>query len=136
VFHRQLRPRRWRRHGQRQLQGKDSASPANVASQLYTITVGSPCAAGLTTYILSATSGTGTFTGAFCVNTFGTGTYTQGTVHGTGTVTTSFGVTHITAFGTNLALIGQKTTTTSTFTETAPAPPKRGTFTLTLTPVP
>jgi hypothetical protein len=108
----------------------DSASPANVATQLYSITVASSCGAGLTTHVLSATSRTGSFTGVFCVNVFGSGTYTQGAVHGTGTITSSGGVTHISAFGTNLALIGQKTTTTSTFTETAPPPAKAGTFTL------
>jgi hypothetical protein len=96
----------------------------------YSITVGSPCGVGLTPYLLAATSRTGSFSGVFCLNVFGTGTYTQGAVTGTGTITASNGVTHMTAFGKNLALLGQKTTTTSTFTETAPPPVKGGTFTL------
>jgi hypothetical protein len=108
----------------------DSASPANVATQLYSITVGTGCGAGLTPHVLSATSGTGSFTGLFCVNASGSGTYAQAAVHGTGTITSSGGVTRITAFGTNLALLGQKTTSTSTFTESAPPPAKAGTFTL------
>jgi hypothetical protein len=102
-----------------------------TGSQSYTIKVLSPCAVGLTPYFIQATSHTGNFTGFFCVNTAGTGTYAQnGGPHGTGTVTSSGGVTRVTGFGTNLALIGQKTSTTSTFTETAPAPVKSGTFTL------
>jgi hypothetical protein len=109
----------------------DSANPANVATQLYTITVVSPCAANLTTIALSATARTGNFTGVFCVNAAGSGTYIQGTVHGTGSVTSAHGVTTISAFGSDLSLLGQKTTTTSSFTETAPAPEKAGTFTLT-----
>jgi hypothetical protein len=108
------------------------ATDANGAtgSQAYTLTLGSPCGAGLTTDVLTATSASGNFMGIFCVNAAGTGTYTQGTVHGTGTVSTSSGATRITAFGTNLALIGQAAGTTSRFTETAPAPAKAGTFTL------
>jgi hypothetical protein len=109
----------------------DSAHPANVATQLYTITVLSPCSPALTTIALSATARTGDFTGVFCVNAAGSGTYLQGTVHGTGTVTSAHGVTAVSAFGPDLALLGQKTTTTSAFTETAPAPMKAGTFTLT-----
>ena len=110
---------------------KATDAALNTVSGNYSIEILSPCAAGLTPYFLSATSHTGNFTGIFCVNTFGTGTYTQsGGAHGSGTVTSSSGVTHITAFGTNLALLGQKTTTSSTFTETAPAPMKAGTFTL------
>ena len=58
--------------------------------------------------------------------------YTQGgSRSGMGTVKVSGTTTSITAFGTNLALIGQKSGSVSTFTETAPAPAKLGTFTLT-----
>jgi hypothetical protein len=102
-----------------------------TGSQAYTLTLQSPCAAGLTLHVLTATSHSGNFVGVFCVNGAGTGTYTQGAVHGTGTVTSSSGATRVTAFGTDLSLIGQKTGTSSTFTETAPAPAKAGTFTLT-----
>ncbi len=99
------------------------------------VVVSTPCAGGFSFYFLSATARTGSFTGFFCVNVFGTGTYTQaGGAHGTGTITSSGGVSRVTASGTNLALIGQKTTTTSTFTETAPPPAKAGTFTLLSTP--
>jgi hypothetical protein len=93
------------------------------------LTVGT-CSAGLTAHVLTATSRTGNFFGLFCVNASGSGTYQQGTLHGTGTVTPQNGVTRITAFGTNLALIGQTNGSSSTFTETAPAPVKAGTFTL------
>lgn len=110
--------------------GTDSLS--STGTRNYSITVGSPCPSlSLTPFLLNATSRTGIFTGLFCVNVFGTGTYSQGAVHGTGTITSAGGVTRITAFGSGLALLGQKTTTTSTFTETAPAPDKAGTFTLT-----
>jgi hypothetical protein len=94
-----------------------------------TITVGT-CPAGLTRHILTATSRTGSFLGLFCVNASGSGTYQQGTVHGTGTIVTAGGTTRITAFGTNLALIGQTSGASSTFTETAPPPARAGTFTL------
>jgi hypothetical protein len=112
---------------------------ANVTdSSTLTITA-KPCGAGLTAHLLTATSRTGSFFGIFCVNPAGTGTYTQYpagapasvTATGTGTVTVSGTVTRITAFGKNLALLGQRTSTTSTFTETAPAPVTSGTFTLT-----
>jgi hypothetical protein len=108
----------------------DHNSPPDTGTQAYTLTLQSPCAAGLTTHLLTATSNTGNFTGVFCVNAAGTGTYIQGPVHGNATLTSSSGVTHITAFGADLALLGQKTTNSSTFTETAPAPVKAGTFTL------
>jgi uncharacterized repeat protein (TIGR01451 family) len=95
------------------------------------VTTTASCAAGQTTYHLTATSNTGNFTGTFCVNAAGSGAYLQsGGAHGTGSVVTSGTVTRINAFGTNLALIGQKSGTTSSFTETAPAPVKAGTFSL------
>jgi hypothetical protein len=75
---------------------------------------------------MDATSHTGDFFGLFCVNASGVGTYTQGTQQGAGTVTTTNGTRRVTAFGTNLALLGEG----GTFTETAPAPEKAGTFTL------
>ena len=88
-----------------------TATDANNAtgSQAYTLTLGSPCAAGLTTHVLTASSGSGNFVGIFCVNAAGTGTYTQGSVHGTGTVTPSAYATRVTAFGSDLSLIGQVT---------------------------
>jgi uncharacterized repeat protein (TIGR01451 family) len=96
-----------------------------------TVTVTASCSASSLSYHLAATSGTGNFTGLFCVNAAGSGLYLQsGGAHGTGTVTTSNGVTRISAFGTNLALIGQKAPSSSTFTETSPPPAKAGTFTL------
>jgi hypothetical protein len=102
-----------------------------TGTRQYSIKVVSPCGAGLTPYFLSATAHTGNFTGLFCVNGSGSGTYLQsGGAHGTGTVTTSAGTTRITAFGTDLALVGDVNAWSSTFTETAPAPEKAGTFTL------
>jgi hypothetical protein len=95
------------------------------------VTVASPCGS-LTAYFLSATYSGGSVNGLFCVNASGTGTYSQaGGPAVTGKVLTSGAVTAISASGTNLNLLGQKTTTSSTFTETAPAPMKTGTFTLT-----
>jgi len=100
-------------------------------TQAYTIKLLSPCGVGPTPYFLSATSRTGNFTGFFCVGPTGVGTFSQnGGPHGSGTVKTSGGVTRITAFGTNLALLGQEFGASSTFIETAPAPQKAGTFTL------
>ncbi len=101
-------------------------------SQAYTIKVLSPCTVTtLTPYFLSATSHTGNFTGFFCVNSAGIGTYAQnGGPTGTGTLTTTGGTTRITAFGKDLALLGEENSWSSTFTETAPAPEKAGTFTL------
>jgi hypothetical protein len=85
----------------------------------------------LTPYFLSAISHTGNFTGFFCVNTAGTGTYAQnGGPSGTGTVKFSGTTVSVAASGKNLALLGNVTPTYSTFTETAPAPMKSGTFTL------
>ena len=88
------------------------------------------CAAGLQAHVLTGTYGRSTFTGLFCVNAKGVGTYTQGTVHGTGTITVSGATTWIAAYGKNLALLGTKTAKSSTYVETAPAPIKAGTFTL------
>jgi hypothetical protein len=93
--------------------------------------VASPCGSE-NLYFLSAVSSAGNFTGIFCVNASGTGTYAQsGGAIGTGTVSISGATTWIAASGKSLALLGQKTTTFSTFTETAPAPMKSGTFALT-----
>ena len=68
--------------------------------------VASSCAAGLNAHVLSATYAKGTFTGLFCVNAKGVGTYTQGTVSGIGAVTVVKGTTVIGALGKNLALGG------------------------------
>jgi hypothetical protein len=107
-----------------------------TGSQAYSITLESPCSAGLTPYFLTATSNTGDFLGFFCTNGAGTGAYTQYSpgyvleIKGTGSVSTSGPTTRIFAFGTNLALLGQESYGFSTFTETAPGPEKGGTFTL------
>jgi hypothetical protein len=112
--------------------GPDSAT----GSQVYSITLKSPCGSGLTPYFLTASSNTGNFLGLFCVNGAGSGTYTQYSlsyavqITGTGTVTISGSSTRFTAFGTNLALLGQQIGTFTTFRETAPSPEKGGTFTL------
>jgi uncharacterized repeat protein (TIGR01451 family) len=96
-----------------------------------TVGVVASCSPGLTTYHLTATSRTGNFTGIFCVNAAGSGLYLQsGGAHGTGAASTSGGTAHISAFGTNLALLGQKSPSSNAFTETAPAPMTAGTFTL------
>jgi len=103
----------------------------DTGTQQYSFTLRSPCAAGLTPYFITATSRTGNFTGFFCVNGSGTGTYRQvGGPTGSGTVITSGGSTRITGFGTNLALLGVENGSFSTFVETAPKPEKAGTFTL------
>jgi hypothetical protein len=101
----------------------------------------SPCGTALSPYFLTATYATGTFTGLFCVNAAGTGTYTQysvpagtQTATGTGTVKVVGRTTAIAASGTGLALLGELTASSSTFTETAPAPMKTGTFTLATLP--
>jgi hypothetical protein len=94
------------------------------------VKVVSPCGS-LTAYFLAATYGAGSFNGLFCVNASGSGTYSQnGGATVTGKVLTSGATTWISASGTGLALLGEKTTASSTFTETAPAPMKTGTFTL------
>ena len=98
------------------------------------VTVVSPCTAGQTFHFLTATvKAPGTdFTGYFCVNAAGSGTYVQsGGAHGSGMILTSGSSTWISASGTGLALLGQKSPTINTFTETAPLPMKTGTFTLT-----
>jgi len=89
----------------------------------------SPCAAGLSAHKLTATYGHSTFTGLFCVNAKGVGTYTQGTVSGIGAVTTVKGTTTIGALGKNLLLVGATNGTKSGFIELAPVP-SIGTFTL------
>jgi uncharacterized repeat protein (TIGR01451 family) len=106
-----------------------------TGSRIYSIRIGSPCATGLTPDFLSATARTGDFTGLFCLNAAGTGTYTQYsptdvvTATGTGTVTVVGSLTRVTAFGTDLAVLGQTAGSSSTYTETAPLR-SGGTFTL------
>ncbi len=98
------------------------------------VKVASPCGS-LTAYFLSATYAGGSFTGLFCVNAAGTGTYAQnGGTAVTAKVLSSGATTAVSASGTGLVLLGQKTGTSGTFTETAPAPMKTGTFTLTTVP--
>ena len=103
-----------------------------MASQSFTVAPSSlaPCASGLQAHTLRASYGTSTFTGLFCVNGKGVGTYTQGTVQGIGTIRVVEGVTSISVFGKNLALVGVTNGTHSGFIEFAPAPIKLGTFTL------
>ena len=83
-------------------------------------TVVSPCAVGLAPHTLTATYGTHAFTGLFCVNAKGVGTYTQGTVSGIGAITTVKGTTSIAALGKSLSLLGATNGTTSVFVELAP----------------
>jgi hypothetical protein len=87
------------------------------------------CIAGLTAHVLTASYHTGTFTGLFCVNAKGIGTYTQGAVSGFGVVTKVKATTIIGALGKNLFLLGATNGTTSSFGELAPVP-SHGTFTL------
>ena len=89
----------------------------------------SPCAAGLTAHVLTATYHTGTFSGLFCVNAKGVGTYSQGAVSGFGAVIRVKATTIIGALGKNLFLLGATNGTTSSFGELAPVP-SHGTFTL------
>jgi hypothetical protein len=110
----------------------NAASENNATGEQ--VKVVSPCGP-LTAYFLAATSGAGSFNGLFCVNASGSGTYSQnGGTTVTGKVLTSGATTWISASGTGLALLGEKTTASSTFTETAPAPMKSGTFTLATLP--
>ena len=105
-----------------------NASENNATAEQ--VKVISPCGS-LTAYFLSATSTTGSFTGLFCVNASGSGTYSQnGGATVTGQVLTSGATTWISASGTKLALLGEKSSTINTFTETAPVPMKTGTFAL------
>ena len=87
------------------------------------------CGVGLTPHLFSATARTGDFLGLFCVNASGTGTYAQGAVHGTGTITGSGSTTRVTAYGTDLALLGVGSGPSSSYRETAPLR-SAGTFTL------
>jgi hypothetical protein len=87
------------------------------------------CAVGLTPHVLNATYPTGTFTGLFCVNARGVGTYAQGTASGTGVVRTLKGNTVIGALGKNLLLAGSTSGTRNGFVEVAPVH-AIGTFTL------
>lgn len=100
-----------------------------TATPSVTITYVPPCGAGLTPHVLNATYATRTFTGLFCVNAKGIGTYTQGTVSGIGAVTTVKGTTLIGALGKNLLLAGRTNGTKSGFVEVAPVR-AIGTFTL------
>ncbi len=100
-----------------------------TATPSVTITYVPPCAAGLTPHVLNATYGTSTFTGLFCVNAHGIGTYTQGTVSGIGAVFTVRGKTFVGALGKNLLLRGATNDTKSGFVEVAPVR-AIGTFTL------
>jgi hypothetical protein len=86
-----------------------------------------PCTAGLHAHVLSATYAKGTFTGLFCANAKGFGTYTQGILTGFGSVTTVKGTTVIGALGKNLLLAGSTSGTKSSFVELAPTPIKFGT---------
>jgi hypothetical protein len=87
------------------------------------------CASGLTAHVLNATYRNGSFTGLFCVNAEGFGTYTQGPVSGWGSVTTIRGTTFVGAFGNNLRLRGATNDTKNGLVEVAPLK-AIGTFTL------
>ena len=100
------------------------------AAIIFTAQWTSLCAAGLHPHVLNATYAKGTFTGLFCVNDKGFGTYTQGALSGFGSVTTVNDSTVIGALGKNLALAGSTNGTKSSFVELAPTPIKFGTFTL------
>ena len=89
------------------------------------------CGTGFHPHVLTATYATGTFTGLFCVNGNGTGTYKQGAVPGMGRVFVLQGVTVAAAYGTQVRLLGATKGTWSRFTELAPVPIKTGTFQLT-----
>ena len=84
--------------------------------------VASSCAAGLKAHVLSTTCAKGSFTGLFCVNAKGVGTYTQGTVSGIGSVTVVKGTTFIGALGKNLALAGSTNGTKSGLRRTGSHP--------------
>jgi hypothetical protein len=89
------------------------------------------CATGLHPRVLTAHYATGTFTGLFCVNAKGYGTYFQDGLSGPGHVYVFRGYTIITASGTQTRLLGITKGTFSKFTEVAPVPIKEGHFKLT-----
>ena len=94
--------------------------------------VGSPpvqCPAGQVSHVLSATTNAGNISGQFCVNRFGVGTYTQGSVSGMALVENAFGGTVVVAHGSDLNLAGLSFGRFSVFTEAAPLQ-ARGTFSL------
>jgi uncharacterized repeat protein (TIGR01451 family) len=80
-------------------------------------------------HLLTAHTNVGTILGGFCVNSFGIGTYTQGSVSGMGFARQVFGATQISAVGTNLNLAGNAFGTANAFTEQAPTA-AMGTFSL------
>ena len=108
----------------------NNGGPSAVTSESFNV-VSPLCATGLKAHVLTATYQARSFTGLFCVNANGIGTYTQGTMSGFGSVTVRNGTTTIIAFGRNLALLGTTKGTQSGFIEFAPAPIKLGRFTLT-----
>jgi hypothetical protein len=71
-------------------------------------------------HLLTAHTNAGTILGGFCVNSFGFGTYTQGSVSGTGVVQQHPGTTQIAASGTNLNLAGNQFGSINAFGETSP----------------
>lgn len=87
------------------------------------------CTTGLTSHVLTATYPSGAFTGVFCLNAKGVGSYTQGPVSGIGGLRTVNGTTYIGALGKNLLLAGAMNATKNGFVELAPVP-AIGTFTL------
>ncbi len=114
-----------------------------TATPSVTITYVPTCAAGLTAHLLNATYATGTFTGLFCVNANGDGTYTQyspglpateQTLTGTGHIRKNQGTTSIQAYMPafrNLNLVGSINGTVSSFGESGSGfPHLSGTFTL------
>ncbi len=88
------------------------------------------CASGLRPHVLTASYATGTFTGLFCLNPKGFGTYSQGAVSGAGHIYVVNGRTDVVAYGTDLRLRGSRAAIppSSKFTETAPLPVKTGRF--------
>jgi DNA-binding beta-propeller fold protein YncE len=93
----------------------------NTGTASYTITILSGCESGLTARYLLATTNLGTFTGVFCLNASGVGTYQQGSTSGSGSITVSGSTTYVTASGVGLALIGSTNNQGSRFTEFGPS---------------
>ena len=99
----------------------------NAASASTTV---SGCPTKETPYLMTANTNVGTIIGAFCVTKIGLGTYRQGTVSGTGSVTINGASNGILALSPGLDMVGATSSGHSLFTEVLPIKAK-GTYTVT-----
>ena len=90
------------------------------------------CAAGHTSYLLTATTNHGPIYGLFCVTKTGQATYQQGSASGSGGVNVNGSSNNFVALGSNMNVAGGTSGPTSQFTEVQPLK-ATGTYTLTKT---